>query len=177
MDSPHAAVFHLPAPLPGGLGLGGGSLGATAFSSRRAVASCSAALAPLIWLVVVSPLLTPSHPLPVPPPLVAPLPLVSLLLRLLSGWLLHRRPPRPPTPAPPTPHKQGAARACPAPIAGRRPPSTTLRTAPPRPCPCPAWQRRKQAPPLWAGHRIRRTGTTMPPPYHTRRRRWQRHCC
>ncbi len=68
IDSPHATVSHMPAPLPGGLGPGGGSLGAAAFSSCRAVASCSAALAPLIWLVDVSPLLTPSHPLPAPPP-------------------------------------------------------------------------------------------------------------
>ena len=144
IDSPHAAVPHLPAPLPGGLGPGGGSLGATAFSSRRTIASCSATLAPLIWLVVVSPLLTPSHPLTAPPPLVAPYPLVPPLSRLLSGWLLSCHPPRPPTPAPPTSRKQGAARARPAPIAGPEPPSTT-----PHPCPCPAWQWRKQAPPLF----------------------------
>ncbi len=175
IDSPHAAVSHLPAPSPGGLGPGGRSLGAAAFSSPRAVASCSAALAPLIWLVVVSPLLTPSHPLPVPPPLVPPLPLVPQLLRLLSGWLLPCHPPHPPTPAPPTPREQGAARARPAPIAGHGPPSTTLRTTRSRPCPCPARQWRKQAPPLWARHRIRRTGLTMPPPYRTRRGHWQRH--
>jgi hypothetical protein len=64
--------------------------------------------------------------------------------------LLRRRPPRPPTPAPPTPCERGAARARPAPIAGCGPPSTTLRSAPPRPYPCPTRQRRKQAPPLWA---------------------------
>ena len=150
IDSPHAAVSHLPAPSSGGLGPGGGSLGATAFSSRRAVASCSVALAPLIWLVVVSPLLTPSHPLTAPPPLVASSPLVPPLLRLLSVWLLCHHPPCPPTPAPPTPRKQGAARAHPAPIAGRRPPLTTLPTASPHPCPCPARQRREQAPPLLA---------------------------
>ncbi len=173
IGSPHAAVSHLPATLPGGLGPGGKSLGATIFSSRHTVASCSAALAPLIWLVVVSPLLTPLHPLPAPPPLVAPSPLVPPLSRLLSGWLLCCHPPCPPTAAPPTPCEQGAARARPAPIAGRGPPSTTLRTAPPRPCPCPAWQGRKQAPPLLARHRIRRTGTTMPPPYRTQRRHWQ----
>ena len=96
IDSPHTAVSHLPALLPGGLGPGGGSLWAAAFSSRRAVTFCSAALAPLIWLVVVTPLLTPSHPLPAPPPLVAPSPLVPPLLRLLSGWLLCRHPPHPP---------------------------------------------------------------------------------
>jgi hypothetical protein len=50
-------------------------------------------------------------------------------------------------------------------------------TPPSHPCPCPAWQRCKQAPPLWAQHRIRRTGTTMPLPYRTRRRRWRCHCC
>ena len=105
INSPHAAVSHLPAPSPGGLGPGGGSLGAAAFSSRRAITFCSAALVPLIWLVVVSSLLTPLHPLPAPPPLVTPLPLVPPLSRLLSGWLLRRPPPRRPTPAPPTPHK------------------------------------------------------------------------
>ena len=108
IDSPHAATSHLPAPLPGGLGPGGRSLGAAAFSSCHAVASRSAALAPLVRLVVALPLLTPSRPLPAPPPLVASSPLVPPLLCLLSGWLLHSRPPRPPTPAPPTSHKQGA---------------------------------------------------------------------
>ena len=150
IDSPHTAMSHLPAPSPGWLGPGGGSLGAAAFSSCCAVTSCSAALAPLIWLVVVSPLLTPSHPLTAPPPLVASSPLVPPLLRLLSVWLLCHHPPCPPTPAPPTPRKQGAARAHPAPIAGRRPPLTTLPTASPHPCPCPARQRREQAPPLLA---------------------------
>ena len=133
IDSPHGAVSHLLASLPGGLGPCGRSLWAAAFSSHRALVSCSAALMPLVWLVVALPLLTPSNPLPAPPPLVAPSPLVPLLLRLLSGWLLHRRPPRLPTPAPPTSRERGAARARPAPITGRGPPPTTLRTAPPAP--------------------------------------------
>ena len=83
IDSHHTAVSHLSAPSPGGLGPGSGSLGAKAFSSHRAVASCSAALAPFIWLVVVSPLLTPLHSLPGPPPLAAPSPLFLPLSRLV----------------------------------------------------------------------------------------------
>jgi hypothetical protein len=76
-----------------------------ASASCCAITSRSSALAPLVWLVVASILLTPSCPicrlhclegwdwaadhLGLPPsPLAASLPLVLLLLRLLSGWLL-----------------------------------------------------------------------------------------
>ncbi len=197
-----------------------------ASASCCAVASCSSALAPLVRLVVASILLTPPCPICrlhrlegwaraadhlglAPFPLAAPLPLVLLLLRFLSGWLLchlsscrhipcqclrlssrHRllflrscdsclagccvaiHPVRQPQ----LHRHRGAARARPEPIAGCRPLSTTLCTTPPCPCPCPTRQWRKQAPPLWVGHRIRRTGPTLLPPYHTQRRCWQHHC-
>ncbi len=41
-------------------------------------------IALLVWLIVVSPLVTPP-----PRPLIAPWPLIPPLLRLLSGWFLH----------------------------------------------------------------------------------------
>ena len=81
INSPHAVASHLVAPLPGGLGVGGGSL--------RAAASRSAALAPLVWLVVVLPLLMQLRPLSAPLPIIEPVPLVPPLSRLLSSWLLH----------------------------------------------------------------------------------------
>ena len=84
------------------------SLHATASSASAScctVTSRSSALAPLVWLVVASILRTPPCPIcrlhrldgwaravdhlgPPPSPLAARSPLVLLLLRLLSGWLL-----------------------------------------------------------------------------------------